>query len=205
MIIKNIKNSPKILGLDVSTKVIGWSIFDINSSKLLEASHFSPKIIPQPEDKIEELLKKAEAFKKHLEKYKDFSIIKVVIEEPLLQANNLYTVGTLIRYNSMILKECWDVFGVVPSFISTYDARKFGFPDLVAKNDKGKFVLFGGLPKDIDKKHIIWEHVNAVCPEVEWLYDKNGKLKKENYDISDSIACIIGYINMQKSVEDETF
>ena len=199
----NLKNSPKILGLDVSTKCTGFAIFDINSSKLLEASHFSPKIKPQPEDKIEELLKKADAFKKHLENYKDVGISVIIIEEPLLQANNIYTVGTLIRYNTMLLKCCYDIIGIVPKYISTYNARKYAFPDLVAKNDKGKLVLFGGLPKDIDKKHIIWEHVNAVCPEVEWFYDKNGKFKKENYDTSDAIACIIGYINMQKSLENE--
>ena len=61
------KNAPKILGLDISTKTIGWALFDVDSSRLLELTHFSPKIKPQPEDKIEELLKKAQAFKKHLE------------------------------------------------------------------------------------------------------------------------------------------
>jgi hypothetical protein len=193
-----LKNKPKILGLDVSSKTIGWAIFDMNTSTLLEASHFSPKIKPEPEDKIEVLIRKAEAFKHHLEKYKEYGIVRIIIEEPLLQANNLYTVGTLIRYNSMILKECWDIFGVVPSFISTYNARKFAFPDLMRPNDKGKRVLFGGLPRDIDKKKIIWDHVNVVCPEVNWLYDKNGNLKKENFDISDSITCVIGYINMIK-------
>jgi hypothetical protein len=194
-----LKNKPKILGLDISTKTIGWAIFDMNNSTLLEASHFTPKIKPQPEDKVEELLKKADAFKDHLEKYRNYGIVKIVIEEPLLNSNNVYTVGTLIRYNSMILKECYDIFGIVPSFISTYNARKYAFPDLVQSNDKGRQVLFGGLPKDIDKKKIIWEHVNAVCPEINWLYDKNGKLKKENFDISDGVTCVIGYINMIKN------
>lgn len=193
-----LKNKPKILGLDISSKTIGWALFDMTSSMLLEASHFTPKIKPQPEDKIEELIKKADAFKKHLEQYKDYGIVKVIIEEPLLNSNNIYTVGTLIRYNSMILKECYDVFGVVPTFISTYNARKYAFPDLVQPNDKGKHVLFGGYPKDIDKKHVIWEHVNVVCPEINWIYDKNGKLKKESYDISDGVTCVIGYINMIK-------
>ncbi|HOH61285.1 MAG TPA: hypothetical protein PK698_02200 [Bacilli bacterium] len=193
-----LKNKPKILGLDISSKTIGWALFDMTTSTLLEASHFTPKIKPQPEDKIEELLLKAEAFKKHLEKYKDYGIIKIIIEEPLLNSNNIYTVGTLIRYNSMILKICYDIFKVVPTFISTYNARKFAFPDLVRDNGKGKNVLFGGFPKDIDKKHIIWEHVNAVCPEINWIRDKNGKLKKESYDISDSVTCVIGYINMIK-------
>jgi len=191
------KNAAKILGLDISTKTIGWALFDVNSSKLLELTHFSPKIKPQPEDKIEELLKKAEAFKKHLESYSDVGITRVVIEEPLLNSNNVYTVGTLLRYNTMILKSCYEVLGIVPTFITTYNARKYAFPSLVGKNDKGKNVLFGGLPKDIDKKHIIWENVNTVCPEVKWLYGKNGQLKKENYDMSDAATAVIGFVNMQ--------
>jgi hypothetical protein len=195
-----LKNAPKILGLDISTKTIGFALFDISSSKLLELTHFSPKIKPQPEDKIEELIKKADGFKKHLESYKDIGITKVVIEEPLLQSNNIYTVGTLLRYNTLILRACYDVLGVLPTFISTYNARKFAFPSLVGKNDKGKNVLFGGLPKDIDKKHVIWEHVNAVCPEVKWLYGKTGALKKENYDMSDAATAVIGFVNMNKSV-----
>lgn len=193
------KKKPKILGLDISTKTIGWALFDINESKLLELTHFSPKIKPQPEDKIEELIKKADAFKKHIEKYKDIGITRIIIEEPLLNSNNVYTVGTLLRYNTMILKCCYDTLGIVPTFISTYNARKFAFPDLVGKNDKGKNVLFGGYPKDIDKKHVIWEHVNAVCPEVKWLFGKNGNLKKENYDMSDAATAVIGYVNMIKT------
>ena len=30
------KTSPKILGLDVSTKTIGWALFDIQNKELLE-------------------------------------------------------------------------------------------------------------------------------------------------------------------------
>ena len=192
------KNKSKILGLDISTKTIGWAIFDLTGKNLLELTHFSPKIKPQPEDKIEELIKKADAFKIHLMDYKDMGITRVIIEEPLLQSNNIYTVGTLLRYNTLILKNCYDVLGILPTFISTYNARKYAFPDLVGANDKGRNVLFGGYPKDIDKKHVIWEHVNAVCPEVKWLYGKTGNLKKENYDMADAATAVIGYINMIK-------
>lgn len=192
------KNKSKILGLDISTKTIGWALFDLTGKKLLELTHFSPKVKPQPEDKLEELMKKADAFKKHLEEYKNLGIVKVIIEEPLLNSNNIYTVGTLLRYNTMICKIVYDILGIVPTFISTYNARKFAFPDLVNSNEKGKNVLFGGYPKDIDKKHVIWEHVNAVCPEVTWLYGKTGNLKKENYDMADAATAVIGYINMIK-------
>lgn len=196
--INNFKNSSKILGLDISTKTIGFALFDLASSKLLELTHFTPKILPKPNDKIEELLKKADAFKLYLQDYKDIGISRIIIEEPLLNSNNIYTVGTLLRYNTLILKNCYDILGLVPTFISTYNARKFAFPNLVGQNDKGKNVLFGGYPKDIDKKHLIWENINILCPEVKWLYSKDGKFKKENYDMADAATAVIGYVNMIK-------
>ena len=148
----DLKNSPKVLGLDISTKTIGWSLFDIQTKDLLELTHFSPVIKPKPEDKIEELILKVRAFEEKIEGYRNLGITKVVIEEPLLNSNNIWTVGTLLRYNSMITKSIYDILGIVPCFISTYNSRKCAWPDLVQENDKGKKVLFGGLPKDIDKK-----------------------------------------------------
>ena len=60
--------------------------------------------------------------------------------------------------------------------------------------------MFGGYPKNIDKKHVIWEHVNDLFPEVEWLYAaRTGNLKKENYDMSDAATAVIGYVNKIKS------
>lgn len=195
--LERFKSTPKILGLDISTKTTGFALFDING-ELQELTHFSPKIKPQPEDKLEELIKKSELFKEHLENYKDVGIVTVIIEEPLLQSNNVYTVSTLLRYNSFLVKVCYDVLGVIPKFISTYEARSNGFPSLMGDNGKGKKVLFGGYPKDIDKKKIIWEHVNALFPEIEWGYGRGGAFKKENYDMSDAVTAVIGYINKNK-------
>ena len=194
----NFKNKPKILGLDISTKTIGFALFDMTGSKLLELTHFSPKIKPQPEDKLEELMMKANAFQRHLESYKNMGITRVIIEEPLLNSNNVYTVGTLMRYNTLICKEVWDVLGVIPELISTYNARKSAFPELVQKNDNNKFVLFGGYPKNADKKEIIWQQVAKKEPQITWLYTKNNTLKKENFDMSDSYTCVLGYMNTEK-------
>ena len=185
------KNSPKILGLDVSTKTIGWALFDIHTKNLLELTHISPVPKPKTEDKIEELLLKSGIFRKKLEQYVGLGITQVVIEEPLLNSNNVYTVGTLMRYNTLICKEVYDVLGVVPQLISTYNSRKFAFPHLVQKNDKGKFVLFGGFPKDIDKKVIIWELVAKREPQITWLYTKNNTLKKENFDQTDAYCAAL--------------
>lgn len=196
---KNIvKDSPKILGLDVSTKTIGWALFDIESKNLLELTHISPVPKPKSENKIEELIHKSGIFRNKLSEYIGLGIQNVIIEEPLLNSNNVYTVGTLMRFNTLICKEVYDILGVVPEFMSTYNSRKFAFPHLVQKNDKGKFVLFGGLPKDIDKKVIIWELIAKREPQITWLYTKNNTLKKENFDQTDAYCAALGYMKMKE-------
>jgi RNase H-fold protein (predicted Holliday junction resolvase) len=194
---RTLKESPKVLGLDVSTRTIGWALFDIQSKELLELTHISPrpKTKENPEEsKIKELLLKADIFKTKLNEYKNLGIVRVIIEEPLLNSNNINTVQTLMRFNSFICKEIYQILGIVPEFISTYNSRKFAFPELVQKNNMGKFVLFGGLPKDIDKKMIIWEKVAKREPQIQWLYTKNNTLKKENFDQTDAYCCVLGFM-----------
>lgn len=193
-----LKNSPKVLGLDISTKTIGWALFDLHSQNLLELTHVSPVIKPKTEDKIEELMYKVDAFEEKLESYKDLGITKVIIEEPLLNSNNVWTVGTLLRYNSMISRSIYNILGIVPKYISTYNSRKYAWPELVQENDKGKRVLFGGLPKDIDKKEIIWNKVSNKEPQIVWLYTRNNTLKKECFDQADAYTCVLGYMKKEK-------
>jgi hypothetical protein len=196
---KNIaKDSPKVLGLDVSTKTIGWALFDIESQNLLELTHISPRPKPTSESKIEDLILKSKIFKEKLLGYVGMGITKVVIEEPLLNSNNIWTVGTLMRYNTLICYEIYNILGVIPEFISTYNSRKFAFPHLVQQNDKGKHVLFGGFEKDADKKVIIWELVAKREPQITWQYTKNNTLKKENYDMTDAYACTLGLMKMKE-------
>ena len=196
---KNLKNSPKVLGLDISTKTIGWALFDIQSKELLELTHISPRPKPEKEeDKLKELLIKSEIFGEKLKQYKDLGIVRIVIEEPLLNSNNIFTIQTLLRFNSFVFKEIYNILGIVPEFISTYNSRKYAFPELVRENDKKKFVLFGGLPKDIDKKMIIWEKVAKKEPQIRWLYTKNNTLKKENFDQTDAYTCVLGFMKLKE-------
>ena len=202
-----------VLALDVSTSTIGIALFedmgDHGELKLLH--HVSPKVKPQPSSKMEELFRKVEIFEKEfLTNYSDFGITRVIIEEPLLQSNNVYTIATLLRFNGMISKSVYDTVGVVPEFISSYDARKYAFPELMAirrfKKDgtplaekviaKNTPVLFGAYDFDVDKKYVLWEKVAELEPQVTWFYDKKNKLKKETFDTSDAYVAGIGY--MQK-------
>lgn len=203
-----------ILGLDISTKTIGIALFEHqeDSGELLFVKHVSPKVKPKPDSKIEELSAKADVFRDGwLIDYKDAGIKKVIIEEPLVRSNNVNTVATLLRFNGMVARDVIQTLDVVPEFISSYDARKFAFPELMeirTHNKKGepytesqlkrkKPVLFGGYPFDIDKKHVIFEKVDELEPQVEWLYrtTKKGavkKFKKENYDMADAYVCVRG-------------
>ena len=197
---RQIKNTPKVLGLDVSTRTIGWALFDIQTQELLELTHISPrpKMDKGDDDKLKELILKSEVIGEKLKQYVNLGIVRIIIEEPLLNSNNVYTIQTLLRFNSFVFKEIYNILGIVPEFISTYNARKFAWPELVQENDKKKFVLSGGLPKDVDKKMIIWEKVAKREPQITWQYTRNNTLKKENFDQTDAYTCVLGFMRLKE-------
>ena len=204
----------RILGLDVSTKTIGISLFEDNGDggKLQMLTHITPKVKPNPKDNIELLIKKAQIFQfEFLEKYSDIDITRVIIEEPLVRSNNVNTVATLLRFNGMICRSVYEVLNIIPEFISSYDSRKFAFPELMEirkTNKKGETysekdmdkkqpVLFGSYPFDVDKKQIIWEKVNDREPQIVWVYDKHNRLSKENFDMTDAYTCVLGQMRKE--------
>lgn len=213
------KNGNKIaMGLDVSTSTIGVCIVlddDSDYGKILELTHISPKISSKIKG-IESLFIKKKIFEEFIVKFKDFGIDEVVIEEPLLRSNNVNTVGTLLRFNGMISDCVYNILGIVPHYISSYDARKYSFPTLMSIRKYGKdekqydykkikkeiqqckMVLFGDYPWTIDKKTVIQGNVSELFPDVPWIYNKKGELKKENFDASDAYVACLGYLNKEK-------
>ena len=213
-------NKPKIvMGLDISTTCIGVCVLEENNTdygNVLELTHISPKV-PKKIKGIESLFIKKQIFKdEFLHKWKDFGISRVIIESPLLSSNNVNTVATLLQFNGMISDSIYNMLGVVPEYISSYDARKYSFPSLMAirkHNKKGEIyeknkiinsikknnlTLFGAYAWDIDKKQIIWDNVSKIFSNIEWLYDKKGELKKENFDATDAYVACLGYLNHEK-------
>jgi RNase H-fold protein (predicted Holliday junction resolvase) len=201
----------KILGLDVSTKTIGIALFD-EDGKLWELTHITPTIKPRLDNKLEEQFRKVDSFERLLTRYIELDIDRVIIEEPLLNSNNVYTVATLLRFNGMISKVVEEVLNIVPEFISSNDARRYAFPELVAvrtHNKKGepypektlknkKPVLFGAYDSKVDKKMVIWEKIAQLEPAIVWEYTRNNTLKKENFDMTDAYACVLAVLNRDK-------
>ena len=128
-----------ILGLDVSTHCIGITVaeYDGDDVKLIDVTHLMPKVSTKIKG-VESLFLKNDIFYKKISDYKDYGITDVVIEEPLVGSNNINTVATLLRFNGMVSLSCYNIFGVVPYFISSYDARKFAFPELMSVRVFGK-------------------------------------------------------------------
>ena len=207
-----------ILSLDVSTATIGVTLLLDDGSdygKIIELTHISPKVSSKIKG-IEQLFLKKQIFEKFITKFKDIGIDEVVIEEPLLRSNNISTCGVLLRFNGMISDCVYNILGVVPEYISSYDARKYSFPELMAirkygkdgkqyeykkiikEIENGKFVLFGSYSWEVDKKTIMQGKVSELFPDIEWIYDKKGELKKENFDASDSYIACLGYMNHKK-------
>lgn len=209
-----------IMGLDVSTTCIGVSIvadFGGGKPEIIKITHVSPKV-PSKIKGLEALLLRKKIFEEEfLTTLVNSGITDVVIEEPLLSSNNTFTVGTLLRFNGMICDAVYRVLGVVPTFISSYDARTYSFPELLALrkfNKKGveydlkaikksikdnHVVLFGSYPYDIDKKVVMMNKVNEMYPNIEWICNKEGEIKKENYDACDSLVCVLAYININRN------
>ena len=205
---KNNHTNNFVLGLDVSTKTIGIALFEDygNRGTLRLLHHVTPVVKPKPESKMQELFEKAKIFEEEfLINYKNIGISRVVIEEPLLRSNNVNTVATLLRFNGIISRAVYDILGIIPEYISSYDSRAYAFPELMQirkVNKKGeeysekelskaKPVLFGDYDYEIDKKMVIWEKVSELEPQIVWLVDKKQKLKKENFDMTDAYSCIL--------------
>lgn len=218
------KESRTILGLDVSTATIGMSVVAVNNEiivKPLEVSHLRLNI-PKKFKGAEALFLKNQMFCHKLKEFADkYSIDRVVIEEPLVSSNNANTVSALLKFNGIVSWSVYDILGVIPEYISSYDARKYGMPELMAvrKYDKkgniypfkkiksainnDELVLFGEYPFDVAKKYVIWNYVSERFPNIQWIEDKKGELKKENFDASDSLICILGYLNKTVYKEEE--
>lgn len=212
-----------ILGLDISTATIGVCLMavDGDDTKILEITHISPKISSKIKG-VEGLFMKMKIFEdEFINKYKNMGITDVVIEEPLMGSNNIRTVAILLKFSVLISSVIYKELGIVPEYISSYESRLCSFPELLAVrkyNKKGEMypvshikksiknnelTLFGSYAWDVEKKHVMHGLINDKFKGINWIYDKNGELKKENFDASDATVCCLAYANKIKNGEVE--
>jgi len=212
-----------VLGLDISTACIGASIvFDdgVNEPVITRITHVVPKL-PKDKTGIEALILRKEIFERDfLSKIKDMHITECVIESPIKHAmtgnSSAQTIAQLLQFNGLLSEAVYRVLGIVPNYVTSYDARMQSFPELISIRKfnkkgniypikhiekalkKGNLVLFGTYPFDCDKKSIMMDMVKEKYPDIEWVRNSKGELKKENYDACDSLVCALAYINTKR-------
>jgi hypothetical protein len=197
-----------IWGLDISTTNIGFSLFS-DKGKLIELKHLELKIDKNTpiEDRI---MIKSDIFCKYIQEYKEHvlnvlngEITQIVVEEPLGGSVNQNTVAMLLGFNGICCYILYKIFNIIPKKISVYNSRKLFCNELITithkKNKKTGIIEKKetlSFPKEyLDKKKLyIWEKVAKLQPEIVWFYDKNNKLRDNNFDMSDSFTVTYAYL-----------
>ena len=213
----------RILGLDISTTCIGASIIyddGINEPKIEKITHVAPKISNKIKKGIEDLILKKEIFEEEfLNSLVGLNITECVIEAPLIFAmgnSNPTTVAQLLKFNALLSEAVYKKLGIIPYYISSLNARIYAFPELMGVRKFNKngdmydkkhilkdiktshIVPFADYSFDCDKKNVVMNLVCEKYPEINWVYNKKGDFKKENFDACDSLVCSLAYSNLKR-------
>jgi hypothetical protein len=174
-----------ILSFDISTSVVGFSVFNKNGTLIeLDCVKFRDK---------QTLFEKIDMFKDKLKHYNGADVTHIIIEEPLKKFagkfSNATTISILNNFNGMISAYLYLTFGIEPQFINVQTARKTAFPNLKLNSP--------------EIKHEVWKKVVECEPKINWRYSsRTGKLMDENYDMSDSYVVGRAYLRILNDRKD---
>lgn len=175
-----------ILGLDISTSVIGLSIIDTNikDGKCIYSEHIDLK-------KIDRVILISQ--KKHENNFngflRPFGFQKVFIEDALMKftsnQSSAFTIASLLRFNGMVsgmiyLNFCSDI-----EYLAAVSARK----EIGIKRQKGK-----------KGKELVFEYMKENEKWFPIVYKKTQKPKDWIFDRMDAwVVCRAGFLRIQKS------
>lgn len=158
-----------ILGLDISSSIIGYSILDDNG-KLIRIGFINIS-------RLDDLLEKAKFvffyFKEILLYYK---IDKIYIEDiskkfrPGFSSAQIITL--LAKFNGIVSYIVYNITGIKPNYIMASSARKIAYSR--------------SFPKNIDIKEEILKEFTKLEKDIKWPLKRNGKLINGVYDACDA-------------------
>lgn len=176
-----------ILGLDVSTSIIGYTIIDKDLS-IIEINHIDLR-------KLKDLWEKADFARKNLhdiiERYKE-KIGNVYIEESLQVFrsgfSSAHTLSTLSKFNGLVFYFIRECTNKNPQYISATSARKTcGIK--IKKGEKAKLQTFDWVTKELN---------------MEWPLTNKGNIQQYCYDRSDSyVIARAGHV-LENNVSNES-
>lgn len=166
-----------IVGLDASTKTIGFCVLEIIDSKinLRHLEHFSP---PKKGNIFERLNKVREYIFDKLEQFKPD---KVILEDVVLfmaGRSTAKTITSLAILNRTVGLAVMNKMGEAPELLNVMSIRHS-----IKKNKK--------LPAKEEIPELVAEILDIDFP---WVYNKKGQVAPESYDQADSIAVALAWI-----------
>lgn len=162
-----------ILGLDVSTSIVGASLIDPITKKLNGLFYVDLK-------KEKGLINKAIVLRAALEKNAPPEIVSyVAIEEPLVAYKDGYSsaqvLSLLSQFNGMVQVMTFFLYNTQPIMYNVSTARKLSYPDL-------------SFPRGVKRKKLVLDRTVIEYPELSFPVKRTGSLKDECYDMADAIV-----------------
>lgn len=158
-----------ILGLDVSTSVIGVCVID--DDNIVETTYWDLR-------KIEGLYEKATVVEDKIKALREVHQISAVYIEEALQMfgaglSSATTIATLQKFNGIVSWLCYQLFGARPTHLNPTSARSFcGIK----------------VPRGQKAKEVVYHHWTVDVPVLTPEYGRTGKPKPHMYDIADAIT-----------------
>lgn len=175
-----------VLGIDISTSITGFAV--VGDGQLLHYSSIDLK-------KYKGAFAKADAIKEYIEDFfenyqldqeyssgwgsgsSEYPIKHIYIEQPLHMfmkgRSSAKTLSTLMTFNGIVSWLVYELFEIVPEYVSASSARKKAGIS-VRRGEKAKKVVL--------------EHLLANEPAFKIEYTKHGNPKAESYDRADAIV-----------------
>jgi hypothetical protein len=174
-----------ILGLDVSTRIIGYTVMT-DGFEVLECDYIDLS-------KIDLMIDKAEFVYEQLKKIKNkYDIGDVAIEECVSKfaggRSSIKTISKLFFINILTQYQCFRIFNVYPTLLNVRRARNLA--DIkVNRGDDSKEVVFGIIKN---------RHENIGWPKMK---RDTTRFSKECFDMADSV--VVSHAMLRESKVDE--
>ncbi len=158
-----------ILGLDASTKCVGWCLLN-DDGTLYDVGYIMLDKLKNEYDKYQVLFNT-------LQKLVEISeLLHVYIEAPLARSNNQNVVNILQRWNGMVSVAVWTIYGIKPVLIPELTVRKLNG----IKVPKGVHA--------VHKKRYVLQVVQdlGIIDESKWELKRTGNPKDYSFDMADA-------------------
>jgi len=179
----------RVLGFDVSSTTLAYSVIDYNNSKSLILFDYGYIKPIKTGNILDRLLDTRNKVKIVIEKYQPNEIVVEDIIQFMKGLSSAKTVITLAVFNRMVCMCAADFLGKAPDLLNVMSIRH------CIKNQAG----LKKIPAKEDIPELLEKVAGIKTPQI---IGKKGKVKSETYDLSDAVAVAYSHIFLRNKNND---